>query len=126
MQQALVGESGERRGVERAGVERVGHEALVHRRRATHRVMPVHVPVHLILGEQQRLERRQPLLDHADGRLPGVGIADERQRVDQTVDVDLAVAHAAHERVAPQVVELVEVDRAGNQSLQRALARRRE
>ena len=53
---------------------------------------------------------------------PVVRIVDERERVDQPVDVDLAVLHAAHERVALEILDLVEVERAGDQPLQRAVA----
>ncbi len=74
-------------------------------------MVPVHVPVHLVLGEEQRLQRRESLLEHADSRLAGIGMVNEGQRVEQTVDVDLAIAHAAHERVAAQVIELVQIDR---------------
>ena len=40
----------------------------------------------------------------------------------QAVDVDLAVVHAAHERVALEVLDLVEIERAGDEPLQRTAA----
>ncbi len=115
--------AGQRSRVERAGVERVGDEPLVHRRRAADaRDASTRCGTSDTCANKQRLERRESLLDHADARRIRLGIAHERQRVDQTVDVDLAVAHAAHERVATEIVELVEIDRPGDQPLQRTLA----
>ena len=77
--------------LERARAQRVVHEALVHRRRAAHGVVPVDVAVHLVLREQQRLERRESLLDDADRLRAARGIVHDRERVEQAVDVDLAV-----------------------------------
>ena len=37
-------------------------------------------------------------------------LVEEDERVQQAVDVDLAVRHAAHERVALEVLDLVEVE----------------
>ena len=47
---------------------------------------------------------------------------DESDRVDQAVHVDGAVGNAGHASVAGQVLDLVQIQGAGDQSLQRALA----
>ena len=96
------------------------NQPLVHRRCAAHRVMPVDVPVHLILGEQQRLERTQPLLEDADAVQTGVWIRHDDDAVEQAVDIDLAVWHTAHHRIALQVVDLVDVDGSRDEPLKRS------
>ena len=104
---------------------RAPHRPLEHRGRAPHGVVPVDVAVHLVLGEQQRLERAESLFQHADLEAPRGRSSSSTRRGQQPVHVDLAVRHAAHQRVALQVVDLVEVERAGNQPLERAGALRR-
>ena len=47
---------------------------------------------------------------------------DDGERGEQAVDVDHAVRHAAHPRVARQVVELVNVERSRHETRERALA----
>ena len=86
-----------------------------------HRVVPVDVPVHLVLGEEERLERAHALLVHAD-LAPRPPVSHQRERREQPVDVHRAVGDAAHARVAAQVVDLVEVERAGDEALERARA----
>jgi hypothetical protein len=53
VEQPLVRERRERSGVEGAGVHSVFDKALVHRRRAAHRMMPIHVAVHLVASEEE-------------------------------------------------------------------------
>jgi hypothetical protein len=81
-------------------------------------VMPVHVAIHLVLGEQQRLEGREALLVERERRMP-VSRGGHGQRREQPVHVDHPVGHAAHPGVAGQIVELVHVDRARHQTAQR-------
>src|SRR3989442_1467663 len=91
------------------------HETLEHRGGAPHRVVPVHVAIHLILGEQQRLERREALLMQRQRGMP-VATRGQGQRREQPVHVDHAVGHAAHPGVAGPIVELVHVERARHQT----------
>ena len=98
MQQPLIGERGKRLRIERTRVHRIFDKPLVHRGRAPHRVVPVHVPIHLVACEEQRLERGQSLFHDPD--LPAVRGVDDCQRVEKAIDIDLAIGDAAHERVA--------------------------
>ena len=123
MQQALVVERAERTRVHVAGSQGLIDQSLVHRGCTPHGVVPVDVPVHLVLREQERFERGESLLEHADDAAVGGRLVDEHERVEQTVDVDLAVRNAAHERIALEVLDLVEVERSRNEALQRRLAR---
>src|SRR5690606_13908918 len=66
-----------------------------------------------------RFEGADPLLLDAELKVPTAGV-DERQRGEQAVHVYGAVGDAAHPGVATQVVDLVEVEGAGNESLERA------
>ena len=95
--------------------DRAPHHALEHRRGAAHGVVPVHVTIHLIFGEQQRFERREPLLVEGERGMP-VLPGGQRQRREQPVHVDHPVGNAAHPRVAGQIVELVHVERARDQA----------
>ena len=79
VEQPFVGEPGQRMGVERSGVEGVGDEALVHHGCAAHGVMPVHVPIHLVLREQQRLERGETFFGDAEAGRAGDGVGDDRE-----------------------------------------------
>src|SRR5204863_9867005 len=85
-------------------------------------MVPVDVTVHLILGEQQRLERGQRFLLNAERVFTRVRVFDNDQGVRQTIDVDLAVGNAAHERVALQVFDLVEIEGSRDEALQRTPA----
>jgi hypothetical protein len=114
-EQALVGQRGQGPEIDRAGRERIGHEALVHRGGASHGVVPVHVAVHLVLGEEQGFHRGQALLPEGQGRR----VVDELHGVDEAVDIDIAVGDAAHERVALEVLDLVEVEGSGDEALER-------
>ena len=122
VQDPLVGVGREPVDRELSRAECVLDKALVHRRRRTHGMLPIDVAVHLVLGEEQRLECREPFLAQADRRASGDRIGDDGERVPEAVDVDLAVGHAAHHRVALEVVGLVEIDRPGDQPLQRRVA----
>src|SRR5881628_3511927 len=84
-------------------------------------MVPVDVAVHLIPREEQRFERRQSLLDQADLRT--IRALDNRERVQEAIDIDFAVRHSAHERVATKIVELVEVQRSGDEPLEWTSAR---
>ena len=56
-------------------------------------------------------------------RRPCRRLVDEHERIQQPVDVDLAVRHAAHQRVALEVFDLVEIERSRHEALQRRVAR---
>src|SRR5687767_752797 len=84
--------------------------------------MPVDVPIHLVLREKERLERGEPLLENPDRQAAGCRIIDDGERVQQTVDVDLPVRDAAHQRIALEVLDLVEIQRPGDEPLQRRRA----
>ena len=118
-QQLLVAWAGEVLGGEQSVVERRLHEAHEGQRRGAHRVVPVDVPVHLVLREEERLQRADSLLAHREFERPPIAFAGDRERRQQPVHVHGPVGHPAEERVAAQVVDLVEVQRAGDQSLQR-------
>ena len=70
-------------------------------------MMPVDIAIHLVLREQQRLERGESLLGDAHALHAGVRVLDQRERIEQAIGVDVAVVHAAHERVALEVLDLV-------------------
>jgi len=74
-------------------------------------VVPVDVAIHLVLGEEQRLERGESLLVQRERRSP-VRPGGDRERGEQPIHVDHPVRHAAHPRVPRQIVELVHVERA--------------
>ena len=113
--QSLVRRQGDVVHAQASPGERHAHKAREHHRGGADRVVPVHVAVHLVFREQQRLERREPLVVQRQRR-GAVGAGDDRQRGEQTVNVDHAVWHAAHLCVARQVVELVDVKRARYES----------
>src|SRR2546426_11655336 len=76
--QPVVGRDGHGGGLELRRGDGAPHQALEHRRGAADRVVPVHVAVHLILGEEQRLERRQSLLVQRQ-RAAAVRVRGDRQ-----------------------------------------------
>ena len=102
--QRVVGCDGDIVGRQPARGDRPAHQSLEHRRRAPDGVMPVDVAIHLILREQQRLERRQAL---GVQRQP---IGGHRERRQEPVHIDDAVRHATHRGITRQIVELVDVD----------------
>ena len=119
VQERLIGQAREFAHLERPRGERLVHETLVHRRCAAHGVVPVDVAVHLILGEQERLERREPFFHDADPWTPRRRVDDHAEGIDQAIGVDRTVRNSAHQRVALEVLDLVQVERAGDEPLQR-------
>ena len=73
-------------------------------------MVPVDIAVHLIFREQERFERREPLCLHADPLPVEDRIVHKHQGVQQAVFVDLAIWHAAHQRVALEVVHFIEIE----------------
>ena len=65
---------------------------------------------HVVAGEDQRLDRVHAALLDAQAERAGLRVDDGRQGVDQPVEVVDAVAHAAEQAVAQQVVHLVDVE----------------
>ena len=122
VQQAFIRIARERLRAQRSRAQCAVDEALVHGRRAAHRVMPIHVAVHLILREQERFECREALFGDADHGCAALRIVHEGERVEQPIDVDVAVVHAAHERVALEILDLVEIERARDETLHWTLA----
>ena len=70
MDQGVVG--GDRDGLRLHGARGDGapDQAFEHDGRAAHGVVPIHVAIHLVLGEQQRLERRQPFFVECERGTP--------------------------------------------------------
>ena len=69
---------------------------------------------HVVAGHHQRLERVDAPLVDADPPFAGLRIGDRQHGVEQPLEVVGAVAHAAEEAVAQQVVHLVDVELAGD------------
>src|SRR5207253_596580 len=115
-------------GIHPAGGDCPPHQALEHRRRAPHGMVPIDIAVHLILREEQRLERRDALFVQGEGRLSARSRRDG-ERGEQAIDVDHTVWHTAHPGVARQIVELVHVERSRDEAgerLPRAALNQRE
>ena len=87
-------------------------------RRGPHGVVPVNVPEHLVLGEQQRLEGGHALLLHADLEASRLRILQQQQRVQQPVHVHVTIRNAAEASVTLQVLDLVEIEAAAHEALQ--------
>ena len=121
-EQSFIGEVRHLVGGHMSGLERHGHQSLVHRGRAAHGMMPVHIAIHLVFGEQQRLERRQSLLVYTDHARRALGRLHDHQGIEQPVDIDLAVRHSAHRGITLQIFDLVEIERTRDQALQRFVA----
>jgi hypothetical protein len=65
--QPFVGETRDSHRADELRVDAHGHEPFIHRRRAAHGMVPIHVAVHLVLGEQQRFQRGQSFFVHSNG-----------------------------------------------------------
>ena len=90
--------------------ENILHRPLEHSCRRAHRVMPVDVAVHEIVGEHQRLDGGDPLA--RDRQPPPFGVVFDG--LDESVAIDgLAEGHAAEQRIAQEIVDLVGVEGAG-------------
>ncbi len=100
-----------------AAGERLTHEALEGDGGGADRVVPVDVAKHLVLGKQQRFESGDPLHRDADLQTAGLRVRQQAQRVQQPVHIDLTVRDAAKMGVSGQIFDLVQVQRAGDQSL---------
>jgi hypothetical protein len=85
-------------------------------------MVPIHVPEHLVLGEQQRLERRHRLLLHANLESAGHRVGHEHDTLEESVHIHLAIGNAAESRVPPQVLHLVQVQAPADQATQGKLA----
>ena len=124
----LRAEEGEERGVvvvgqflggERAGQHRLLHRPQQHRHAGAVGVVPVDVVEHLLAGVDQGVERADALVADDDaGRALDAG---DPERVDQAGGVDAAVGDVAGAGVAGQVVELVDVERPGEDAAQDAV-----
>jgi hypothetical protein len=119
--QALIGRADQLVAKDQPRLQRIAHRPLVEHGRRAHGVVPVHVPEHLVLREQQGLEGRDTLLVDAQLETRRCGITHDRERMQQTIDIHLAVRHAAEARVALEVLDLVEIQAAADQALQRTV-----
>ncbi len=113
-----IGGVGHARGIELPAGHRRAHGPLEHARGTAHRVVPVDVAVHLVLGEEERFEGRDALLVDTHGPMP-CAIGHQAERGQQPIDVDGAVGDATLPRVPREVIDLVEIERAGNEPAQR-------
>ena len=91
--------------------------------------MPVDVAIHLVFREQQGLDGAESLFLNADSSVLGPRLrrgrssvlGDQHKGIHQSVSVDLAVRNAAHQRIAAEILDLVEVERSGDQPLERVV-----
>ena len=104
---------------EQTALERRLDEAHEGQRRGAHGVVPVDVAEHLVLREEERLQRAESLLADREFERTSGPFARDGERGEEAVDVHGPVRHAAEEGVAPEVVDLVEVQRSRDQPLQR-------
>jgi hypothetical protein len=102
-------------GADPLGADRLPHQALEHRRGAPHGVVPVHVAIHLVLGEEQRFESGEAFLVQCE-RHASTRTGRERERGEQPIDVDDPVGHAAHPCITREIVELVRVHRSRHEA----------
>ena len=83
--------------------------AFEHGCRRTHRVMPVDVAIHEVVGEHERFDGRHPFA----GDRQAAALRVVLDRFDQPVAVDaLAEGDATEHGIAQQVIDLVRVERA--------------
>lgn len=73
-------------------------------------MVPVHVPEHLVLPEEERLQRAQPLLVDSHLAAAGRRVAHQYERMDQPVDVHLAVRNPTEHRITVEVLDFVEIE----------------
>ncbi len=76
---------------------------------------------HVVARQHQRLERVHAALVDADAPLQGGRIAQRRDGLEQPSEVVVAIADAAVEAVAQEVVHLVDVELAGDDLRQQSL-----
>ena len=81
-------------------------------------MVPVDVPEHLILREEEGLEGGEALLRDRDLQRARPLLPSQREGLEQPVHVDGSIRHPAEEAVPPQIVDLVEIQGAGDQPLQ--------
>ena len=104
---------------EQTAFERRLDEAHEGQRRGAHGVVPVDVAEHLVLREEERLQRAESLLADREFERASGPFARDREGRKQPIHVHGPVRHAAEEGIAPEVVDLVEVQRSRDQPLQR-------
>ncbi len=122
-QELLVGWTGQLLGGEQGRLQRGLDQTPEYDGGGPDGVMPVDVPKHLVFREQEGLQGGNPLLGDRDLRRGPIGLARQGQRVEKPFDIHRPVGDAAEEAVASQIVDLVQIQRAGHEPLQRVCRR---
>src|SRR6476661_7769539 len=94
----------------------ISHSSLEHAGGGPDGMVPIDVAVHLILGEQERLEGAHAFFLHTDFPVTGLNFNQSKRR-QQAIDINRAVRHATHPGVTAEIINLVQINGAGNQTL---------
>src|SRR5690625_3395938 len=81
-------------------------------------MVPIDIAEHLVLGEEERLEGRDPLLPDPDFEARTLRITEDDEGVQEPVDIDLPIGHPTETGIPLQVLDLVEIEATTDEPLQ--------